>query len=183
MVCPIITNSVSDLISDKPSYQTFLENHEINRQSVQFCFAYLRQSARYLYCYSQDGNLMKSLNKIHTIYCPVAIYALGKIFSLLCSFKQSLQNYRLVSPFKLAPTPRLGNPRSATGYFVILHMPSAKTLTQNMLFFVPRVADTSIKATVLPLTCIGMHFTQQSKFTMHRPITTDILNHHHFWML
>ena len=44
-------------------------------------------------------------------------------------------------------------------------------------------ADTSIKVTGLPLTYTGMHFLHQSKFTMRRPITMNILpSHINFWI-
>ena len=44
-------------------------------------------------------------------------------------------------------------------------------------------ADTSIMVTGLPLTYTGMHFLHQSKFTMQRPITMNILpSHINFWI-
>ena len=51
-------------------------------------------------------------------------------------------------------------------------MAISETLTP---FCVLSNADTSIKAAVLPFTYAGMHLLYQSKFTMRRPITTNIL--------
>ena len=84
-------------------------------------------------------------------------------------------------PFGIGPSPARKSwihhwslCRQGSSVVTFLEMPSTKTLTQNMLFFVPRGTDTSIKTTVLPLTCTWMHFLHQGKFIMHWPITTNI---------